>query len=201
MNKFLSRLLGLMLVVSFAFPVFAVEEAKHDVIKVDAVPDENLEEDVNLFIEAPAEPGRAAGLTAITDSDSFISDSSNLNIPECDNPRLHDLVIAKINAYFNDEKSWSIIERRRQVLMLRNLQSYITLDPENFSLKENSKVADKLITYKINKGLTEDKIRLCRSGAERQIYLFIYPEDAHYRVEIINFPGQINSEKFSVVYD
>lgn len=201
MNKFLSGLLSLIIITAFCFPVFAADKIEEDVINVGAVPDENLEEDVNLFIEAPAEPGRAAGLTDITDSNSFISSNSDLNIPECDNARLHDLVSSKISAYFAEEHSSSIIERRNQVFLLRNLKNFETLEPEAFPQKENTKVADKLIAYKINKGLTAEKIRLCRSGVSHPIYLLIYPENSFYRVEIINFPGQTNSERFSVVYD
>lgn len=196
MNKFSSGLSALILSVCLIAPAYA-----EDIIKVDAAPDENLaNENIDIFIEAP-EPGRAKGLTEITDSDTFISDSSNIVMPECDNVRLHALVLKKIEDYFSIEHASSVIEKRNQILLLRNFNKYEMLDTNNFSTKENTTVADKIITYKINKGLDNDKIRICRSYSERPIYLFIYPTGNSFIAEIVNFPGQPHSERFSVVYE
>lgn len=172
-----------------------------DIIQVDrAYSDSQGDEDINIFIEAP-EPGRAKGLTDITDSDDFISDSANIDMPNCDNLQLHQLVQDKIANYFKKEHATSIVEKRRQILLLRHLNKFESIDPAEITPQDNRLLADKIITYKINKGLEEENMRICRSLAYHPIYLFMYPEQDAFRVEIVNFPGQADSEKFSIVYN
>ena len=150
------------------------------------------DEDVNIFIETPE--------LSQTRDPTLVSDV-NIEMPACDNLQLHQLVRDKVADSFDDTQAKSLVEKRRQILMLRHLNKFTEIRLSEITPSSNSMLADKIITYKINKGLKEENMRICRNFSYRPIYLYIYPDQEGFKVEILNFPGQANSENFSVLYN
>ncbi len=140
-------------------------------------------------------------LQSVVNENSFFSDKPAVFHPSCDNPRLLEKVLARIEQYYKETPSPSIVDKRRQALMLRQLETFVPVDVNSFPPKENYAVADRLIDIKINDGIKSQDLSLCKSKGEREIYLLIYPQDSFYTVEIINFPGQPISKDFTTVYD
>ena len=126
--------------------------------------------------------------------------------PPCSDKFLVDKVLSAVREYQRQNPGTNILERRRQKLMLKNLNSFIPVSTENFTSKDDLLTANKLITLKINQGFEDADITLCKSvgsGAEYNIYLMIYPADevGRYHVEIINFlPPSAAGKDFSVLY-
>ncbi len=144
-----------------------------------------------LVIEAPKEA-------------TLYSEDSNLDMPTCDNARLIDDVIKKANDYFKGKPATDILTRRRNALTLKYLNRFIELDIKTLPRAENRELSDKLISYRINKGLKNADFRICKSAeiVVKPIYLLIYPENGAYIAEILNFAGPLSKgEIFSVVYD
>lgn len=140
-------------------------------------------------------------LKSVIGDSSFFNEKPAVFHPECNNPRLKEKVLARIQEYYKQKKQTSIVDERRQALMLKRLKSFVTVDVKSFQPQENYNVADRLIDIKINDGIKAQDLSLCKSVGDREIYLLIYPQNNFYTVEIINFPGQPDSKKFTTVYD
>ena len=127
------------------------------------------------------------------------------SLPECNDAKLRRLLDEKIDAYYRKTPPESLIEKRMQKLILRNFHSFEAVDTSNFSPDDDFRVANKLVSIKINNGLTDDEIRLCRTQSDSKlpvVYLLIYPENFTYLVEVINFINYNPSYKdFLLIYD
>lgn len=201
MRKFLSVLFFFSILAAFPVAAETTTSPQDDSwLNIDEHSDKNLANE-NIEVLPPSQIMRPEALAQTTDSFTFISDGAAIAKPECSNVRLLEKVLEKIADYYKGNPVNSAIEKRKQILMLKNLKDFKELNITTFPKKENYTVSDKLIAYKINKGLENDDMRLCRSEADLPIYLLIYPQNNAYTVEIINFPGQPISERFTVVYD
>lgn len=140
-------------------------------------------------------------LQSVVSEDSFYSEKPAVFHPECNNPRLVEKVLARIEQYYNENPQSSIVDYRKQVLMLKKLKSFSPIDIDSFAPQTNYNVADRLIDIKINEGIKAKDLSLCKSDGDREIYLLIYPQGNYYAVEIINFPGHADSKNFVAVYD
>lgn len=170
--------------------------------QADADSNENIPTgDITLVPSRPSEIINS-GLAEVSQSLGLIDDNTvAVAKPECDNPRLLQKVLERIALFYKQHPVNNIIDNRRQTLMLKNLRDFKEVDIASFEPKENYSVSDQIIAYKINKGIKDKQMRLCRSSLPRAIYLLIYPQNNFYTVEIINFPGMPRSEDFTTVYD
>lgn len=140
-------------------------------------------------------------LQDVVSESGFFNESPAVFHPQCNNQRLHEKVLARIAQYYKENPESSIVEQRKQALMLKSLKNFVPVDIESFPPKESYAVADRLIDIKINDGVKAKDMSLCKSEGKREIYLLIYPHNNLYKVEIINFPGQPISKDFTTVYD
>lgn len=118
------------------------------------------------------------------------------NVPLCNEPKILEKILEKIKKYQQENPKSSIIENRKYALMLKDLRSFEEIDPQKLDIKNNYAVADKLITTKINKNVTEDQLRLCQStgeGISKDLYLLIYRKNYETIVDIINY-APVNEE-------
>lgn len=123
------------------------------------------------------------------------------NLPDCDNAILIEQVVEKIADYQKSDQAKSIIDQRRQALLVKNMGTFKELPIKDFDNDTNYYVADALIMTKINLHFTEDEMRLCQSSGKTNIYLLMYPENEAYRVQIINFvPPTRKGNDFSILY-
>ena len=120
-------------------------------------------------------------------------------LPTCDNQKLHEQVknIIKRHNEINSEKS--LIARRRQALQLRFLSEYTEEKVTGFTAKKNREVADKLIITKINKGLVDSQVRICKSVTNgttfEPVYLLMYADDnRQVEVFVLNYSEKPNQE-------
>lgn len=162
--------------------------------------EEKAPEQVNSK-EAEAMVEARKNLQSAVSENSFFSDEPAVIRPTCENARLSEKVLQRIKQYYADHKEISIVNQRRQALLLKNLNKFSAVPVSTFNPKNNYSVADRLIDIKINEGIPEEKISLCKSQSKENIYLLIYPTGSFYTVEIVNFPGQKNSKEFKTVYE
>ena len=180
----------------------AAGETDENWFQPDTDSDKNIPDgDITMITPRPSEIINS-GLAEVSQAAGLIADNSTaVAKPECDNPRLLQKVLDRIAKFYSETPVNNIIDKRRQTLMLKNLRDFKELDISAFDPKENYDVSDQIIAYKINKGIKQDEMRLCRSTLPRAIYLLIYPQNNFYTVEIINFPGRPRSQDFTTVYD
>lgn len=128
-----------------------------------------------------------------------------LSLPECNDAKLKDLVREKIVSHFASTNRRSLVDQRRQKLLLRNLEQFKEISVASFPRKENYWVADNILMTKINDGLKDEDLRLCRSsfsGRIAPIYLLLHPENYQRVVDIINFVPQSGKGKdFFIIYE
>lgn len=120
-------------------------------------------------------------------------------LPACDNQELHEQVKSVIKEYNETNSEKSLIARRRQALQLRFLSEYTEEKVTGFTSKQNREVADKLIITKINKGLVDSQVRICKSVTDgttfEPVYLLMYVDDnKQVEVFVLNYSEKPNQE-------
>ncbi len=165
--------------------------------------------------ETPAEREAAAPASSEV-SDAFSGDNNKEKTlfafpenesakPECADPKLVDAVMNKVREYQREHPSEMMINRRRDALLLKNLPDFTEVSPAGFTSKQDFNVANQLIMTKINKGIDEADIRLCRSrgrGRASEIYLMLYPIGDSWVVNVINFlPPAPEMPSLSFIYE
>ncbi len=137
------------------------------------------ENEINVVISSPKE----------------VSVASKEKLPECNNALMLELVSAKIQEYQKANPSNSIVGRREQALIIKNLKNFIEEPVLGFNHDNNYNVAKELVMAKVNYHLNDNNIRLCRNIGN-DIYLLIYPDEDRIKVQIINFAP--SNTEFSV---
>ena len=134
-------------------------------------------------------------------SASVYSEQDYFGLPTCNDPKMIEMVFNRIKEYQSTEKVENIVEKRHQILILKDVTSFHEEFASGFNSKNNFFVANKLIMLKINQGLTDNQIRVCQSssqGLASQLYLIIYPENYEVRVDIMNYLPQ--DSDFGFIY-
>ena len=84
----------------------------------------------------------------------------------------------KIEAYQSEHPAAMLIDRRRDILLRRNLSRFGEVKVEGFTAKQDFNVANAIIMTKINRGLNDADLRLCRGlgqGKAADVYVLVYP--------------------------
>ena len=122
-------------------------------------------------------------------------------LPACNDKEMINAVTAHIQEYQEGNPSNSIVGRRKQKLIVKNLRDFEDVSIADFDRKSNYSVAKELVMAKVNYHLEEKDMRLC-SNTGSDIYLLMYPEGSGARVQIINFvPVTGDSNDFSVYFE
>ena len=120
-------------------------------------------------------------------------------LPSCNQASMLAAVVAEIGEYQQAHPANSIVSRRKQALMIKNLKDFEEIPVANFDNSANYEVARELVMTKVNYRISEENMRLCRGNSD--IYLLIYPEGHGFRVQILNFiPAAANGNEFSIFY-
>ncbi len=106
-------------------------------------------------------------------------------LPSCNQASMLAAVAAEIGEYQQAHPANSIVSRRKQALMIKNLKDFEEIPVANFDNSANYEVARELVMTKVNYRISEENMRLCRGNSD--IYLLIYPEGHGFRVQILNF--------------
>lgn len=113
-----------------------------------------------------------------------------ISLPACDDEGLQKETFKYITDYFNLTPNEGTLFRRRRYFILHNLDKFKEENIANYKTEETSPVSDIIAMTKVNKGVAEENLRLCKNTAKEKhagrIYLLIYPEQAGLRVRLIN---------------
>lgn len=119
------------------------------------------------------------------------------DIPTCDDSVLISKVWSNGRAFMAKNPPSSIIEKRRQNLISKNLDKFQEIPAGNITAKDDFEVARKVIMIKINNGLDSSKLRLCKStskGITSNVYILIYKEYGRINVDVVNFSPLANQD-------
>lgn len=113
------------------------------------------------------------------------------SLPSCDDEKLHNEVKAYVQSYFAKTLNWGTLERRHQYFVLSNLNRFEEKNIADYKTAETSPISDLIAHIKMNNGIIEENMRLCKNTSTNKhagkIYLLIYPEnDDNYIVNVIN---------------
>lgn len=144
------------------------------------------EDEIGVVIFAPRPEEKAVGA----------------ELPSCNDGRMLNEVAALIGEYQQAHPAASIVSRRKQALLLKNLQWFEEIPVADFDNASNYEVARELVMTKINYKIDESEMRLCRGNRGGDIYLLMYPEGMGTRVQILNFvPAPESGNEFSIYYE
>lgn len=121
---------------------------------------------------------------------AFSAWAGNVALPTCDSQILLDSIHAKIQEYNLAHSAENLVDRRQQILTLKNLNSFEETSVEEFTPQTDYNVANRIITAKINEHLEASDMRLCKSSnslLSLPIYVLLRPFEGAVMVDIINF--------------
>ena len=125
-------------------------------------------------------------------------------LPACNDKKLHQLLERKIAEYYQTHPAVSQLEQRTQKLIIKHMNYFEDVDIATFTPQDNIYVANKYMTAKINNGLEDDEMRICRTRLTvnlPDVYLLIYSFNYSYMIDIINLAGASSNREFFVIYD
>lgn len=134
----------------------------------------------------------------------FVS-AKELKMPKCDEQDFRNDVIELIKNYQENNKEVTVIGKRKQALMLKRLAAFVEVKPKDVNVKKDYDLANELIKSKINLGLTDDDIRICKctnSIDGKDLYVFMYERHNAIYGKIINFETEgLNADQLTFVED
>lgn len=111
-------------------------------------------------------------------------------IPECNSPKLLNSAREHIATFLQTYATNSTLFRRRRHFILKSLDTFTTENIADYKTSAQSPVSDIIINLKMNGGVLEENMRLCKNEninrSERPIFLLIWPEEGKYKVRVIN---------------
>lgn len=132
---------------------------------------------------------------------ALYSSKTAAGIPECSDDRVLHLLIDKIKEFQKEKMGSSIKEKRAGTLLINDLKGFKEISSENFSREDDFVTASVLVTMKINQGITDDNMRLCKSistGPSDNLYLIIYRYSYQTNIMLLNYPSH---EEIIINYD
>lgn len=133
------------------------------------------------------------------------SESATLQMPECSDPALSKIVLDKIRSFYVSHPPQTLIEKREQKLLLRNLQHFEEVPVADFSGPKSREIANKIIMVKVNNTLEDKDLRLCKtkkSPGVQEVFLLLHYENFYYLGDILNFsPRILSGQEFFVIYN
>ncbi len=121
-------------------------------------------------------------------------ETKQVQLPQCTDKKLHAAVKEFVAGYFAGNADKNVRFRRRRHFITHNLDGFATENVANYKTESTRPVSDVIADVKINKGVAENNLRLCKSQSPnadvKNIYLLIYPEAAAFRCVMINLAGE-----------
>lgn len=136
-------------------------------------------------------------LTALVFCSGFAK-AETIALPSCEDKNLLSLIDAMVNTYQEQNPVQSLVDKRKYLLVKKDLSVFEPIPVVGFVPKTDYNVANRILMAKINDGLKESDMRLCRSSnrlLERPVYIFMKPYDGKVWVELVNFLPQSQSDR------
>lgn len=128
-----------------------------------------------------------------------------IELPQCQDENM--LAVAKdyIKAVLLKNKDESTMYRRRRHFVLHNLDKFAEENVADYKTMARRPISDMIATIRMNEGIAEENIRLCKNQSMNQyasqIYLLIYPLEEGYKIHVINLlPETGNNHEIYFVY-
>jgi hypothetical protein len=135
----------------------------------------------------------------------FIEDTDTLPDLACNSENLKKQVENFIYQNINKDKTASVIEQRRRILLVNNLHNFSEIDITKDDGKNNFSAKAGATYLKINRKIAVSKV--CRSSNNNSdkfadIYVIIYPQVNYYHIVVTNFITDVNDiDKSTFIYN
>ena len=113
--------------------------------------------------------------------------------PDCNDKNLIEKA-QKAVAPFIKLKSDTILNRRKNILITKNVDNFVDFELSTVNLAENKIVAARFVELKINKGLKDDNFKVCRTNNRilgEELFIFMYDDGGNVKAEILNIAGEV----------
>ena len=148
--------------------------------------------------------GHSTGMIREVDNSAYNNAVDNVpavaqNFPPCDDAKLLQKVREQLAMIMQNDVPSDIYNQRRRILILKNTNHFIPTAVDGFSPKENFTVAGRLTEIKVNEGLYNADLQLCRSDnpiTNRRIYVLMYSIFGRNNAEILNFSASDDAKKY-----
>jgi len=115
-------------------------------------------------------------------------------MPDCNDEEILQQIKKFVESLI-DSADTTIIGRRRNVLVLKNIKNFAPIDISATNSKNDTPVADRIIELKINNKLNESEIKACKLDSKiigAPIYTVMYNNGAELKVEVLNLVKENN---------
>lgn len=153
--------------------------------------EEIKEEDIAKYIEEPK------------DLSDFENLFNNKVIPDCNDERFVQRLKLEAGEIDDYSKLSSDMNRRKKALLLKTIGNFEEISASHIDSKENMLLANRVITTKINSGISEDNIRVCKGRAipgGSRLYVVMYEEKGRVMVYMLNFSSTVQNMEVVFVY-
>ncbi len=127
-----------------------------------------------------------------------------INMPNCDDKRLINEVKNFVTDFFEKNKSYNTLTRRRKFFILNSLSSFKQENIANYNTSETMLVSGVVTKLFMNEGVLKENMRLCKNNDNANIddfFILLYPVEEGYKVVLLNLiPKQAISDDISFVY-
>ena len=132
---------------------------------------------------------------------SYNAHAEEIILPDCEDEYLIEKVVDAVKQFQATQEAESVVEKRRQKLILKNLEKFKEVPHKGFTSAQDFITANQLLMTKINKSLDDKDILLCQSDTEglaAKVFLVIYHHNGEYVADVTNIlpEGKI----LSIVY-
>lgn len=127
-----------------------------------------------------------------------------INMPSCDDKRLVSEVKSFVSDFFEKNKSYNSLARRRKFFILNSLSSFTQENIANYNTSETMYVSSVIAELFMNEGVLKENMRLCKNNDNSNIddfYILLYPVEDGYKVVLLNLvPKKAFSKDMSFIY-
>ncbi len=126
-------------------------------------------------------------------------------LPDCGNQKLIEKTKEFVIEYYKKNIFQNIFDRRKRHFVIDNIDKFVEEDIANYKTEKQRPISDMIIDLKVNKGVIEENLRLCKNSSKNKeasnVYLVIHPENDNFKVHVINLKSKYNiKEDVSFVY-
>lgn len=125
-------------------------------------------------------------------------------LPTCDDSILLAKVWMNSKSFMAANPGTSVLEKRNEALISRNLDKFKEIDAGKITARDDFEVASRVVMIKINNGLDNSLLRLCKSTSEgitSNVYILLYREYGETIVEVMNLvPLSAGEKSFTFKY-
>lgn len=139
-------------------------------------------------------------------SGSVFANTETNGLPSCDDAYLVKTVKFAIEEYNDNNPVSSLYERRKRLLQIKNINTFAEENTEDYKSSQDKVVSDKVLMTKINNGLTNAEIRICKTENNLNmkfdpVYLVIYKDKYDLiQVSILNYI-KTGDKELNIIYD